>query len=78
MSARRAWERRSLSISRNVVRNTVLISVEVPAEEGELVALALDRAVRRVRSASGIEFGADREKASHRGVRSRPMRSSRS
>ncbi len=62
--ARRAWERRSLSISRNVVRNTVLISVEVPAEEGELVALALDRAVAAGEVASGIEFSADREKAS--------------
>ncbi len=62
--ARRAWERRSLSISRNVVRNTVLISIEVPAEEGELVALALDRAVAAGEVASGIEFGADREKAS--------------
>lgn len=62
--ARRAWERRSLSISRNVARGTVLISVEVPAEEGELVARALDRAVAAGEVASGIEFGADRESAS--------------
>jgi hypothetical protein len=63
-AARLAWERRSLSISRNVARNTVLISVEVPAEDGELVALALDRAVAAGEVASGVEFGADREKAS--------------
>jgi hypothetical protein len=62
--ARRAWERRALSISRNVARGTVLISVEVPAEEGELVARALERAVALGEVASGIEFGADREKAS--------------
>jgi uncharacterized protein DUF222/HNH endonuclease len=63
-AARLAWERRSLSISRNVARNTVLISVEVPAEDGELVALALDRAVAAGEVARGVEFGADGEKAS--------------
>lgn len=62
--SRRAWERRSVSISRNVARNTVLIRVELPAEEGELVALALDRAVVAGDVAQGIEFGADREKPS--------------
>src|SRR5882672_4610645 len=62
--ARRAWERRSLWISRNVARGTVLISVEVPAEEGELVAQALDRAVAAGEVASGIELGAERENAS--------------
>lgn len=62
--ARRAWERRSLSLSRNVARNTMLITVEVPAEEGELVARALDRAVAAGEVATGIEFGADREKTS--------------
>ena len=62
--ARRAWEHRSLSISRNVARNTVLISLELPAEDGELVARALDRAVASGEVASGIEFGAAREKAS--------------
>ncbi len=63
-SALSAWERRSLSISRNVARNTMLISIEVPAADGELVVCALDRAVAAGEAASGIEFGADREKPS--------------
>jgi hypothetical protein len=58
-AALRAWQRRSLSLSRNPARGTVLISVEVPAEDGELIASALDRAVALGEVASGIEFGAD-------------------
>jgi hypothetical protein len=44
-SARKAWEQRSLTIARDPERGTVIITVEVPAEDGELVSRALDRAV---------------------------------
>ena len=60
-AARQAWERRSVSISRNLARGTVLISVELPAEDGELIAKALDSAVAAGDAAIGIEFDGDRE-----------------
>ena len=44
-SARHVWEHRSLTIARNVERGTVVITVELPTEDGELVSRALDRAV---------------------------------
>lgn len=62
--ALRAWQRRSLSLSRNPARGTVLISVEVPAEDGDLIARALDRAVALGEVAGGVEFGEDRESKS--------------
>jgi len=43
--ARRAWERRSLTMWRNDARGTMRFTVEVPIEEGELIARALDCAV---------------------------------
>ena len=43
--ARRAWERRSLTMWRNDARGTMRFTVEVPIEEGELIVRALDCAV---------------------------------
>jgi len=43
--AQRAWERRSLTLWRNEARGTTRLTVELPIEEGELIARALDRAV---------------------------------
>jgi hypothetical protein len=61
--ARSAWERRSLTISRNPARGTLSITVELPVEDGELVANALDNAVATGEVAAGIEFASDRELA---------------
>jgi len=54
--ARRAWERRSLTLWRDARRNVMSIRVEVPLEEGELVAQALERAAAAGEAATGIEF----------------------
>jgi hypothetical protein len=59
--ARRAWERRSLTVSRNPGRGTLSILVELPIEDGEVVANALDNAVAAGDVAAGIEFASDRE-----------------
>ena len=56
--ARRAWERRSLSIARNPAAGTMLISIELPVEDGELVAKAVDRAVAAGEGELGPEFDA--------------------
>jgi hypothetical protein len=40
-----AWRRRSLTMWRNEARGTMRLTVEVPIEEGELIARALDCAV---------------------------------
>jgi hypothetical protein len=53
--ARRAWERRSLSVWRSEATNTLRISVEVPIEEGELIVKALDYAVAAGEVTTGIE-----------------------
>ncbi|MBN1237067.1 MAG: HNH endonuclease, partial [Gammaproteobacteria bacterium] len=55
--ARRAWERRSLTLRRDAARGTMCISVEVPLEDGELIAQALERAVEAGEAASEHEFG---------------------
>src|SRR5690606_5562948 len=55
--ARRAWERRSLTLRRDAARGTMSISVEVPLEAGELIARALERAVEAGEVASEHEFG---------------------
>ena len=44
-NAQRAWRRRSLTMWRNEARGTMRLTVEVPIEEGELIARALDCAV---------------------------------
>ena len=57
--AQRAWERRALTLWRDAARGVMRVSVEVPIEEGELIAQALDRAVAAGESAEGIEFDAN-------------------
>ena len=61
--ARRAWERRSLTVRRNPARGTLSILVEMPIEDGEVIAKVLDDAVAAGDVATGIEFAADRELA---------------
>jgi hypothetical protein len=43
--ARRAWERRTLTVFRDEARGTLRLTVEVPIEDGELIVRALDCAV---------------------------------
>ena len=57
--ARRAWEHRALTLWRDAARGVMRVSVEVPIEEGELIAQALDRAVAGDEAAAGIEFDAN-------------------
>jgi hypothetical protein len=54
--ARRAWERRTLSVWRNRHRGTLTMSVELPLETGELIAEALDLAIQSGEAADGPEF----------------------
>src|SRR6478736_2954584 len=62
-AARSAWERRALTVSRNPMRGTLTITVELPVEDGEVIIKALDNAVADGEVASGIEFASDRELA---------------
>jgi hypothetical protein len=55
--ARRALERRSLTISRNPAARMMTITLEVPLEDGELVSKAIDRAVEVGEADLGPEFG---------------------
>jgi hypothetical protein len=55
-SAWRAWERRSLTLIRDGARGLIRISVEVPMEQGEVIAQAIERAAENGDSAMGIEF----------------------
>jgi hypothetical protein len=57
--AQRAWERRALTLWRDAARGVMRVSVEVPIEEGEVIAQALDRAVAGGEAAEGIEFDAN-------------------
>jgi hypothetical protein len=54
----RAWERRSLTLVRDDARGIVRISVEVPVEQGEIIAQALERASETGDSVVGLEFKA--------------------
>jgi hypothetical protein len=56
VGAWRAWERRSLTLVRDDARGIIRITVEVPTEQGELIAKALERAAETGDSAVGIEF----------------------
>jgi hypothetical protein len=56
ISAWRARERRSLTLIRDEARGLIRISVEVPVEQGEVIAQALERAAENGDSALGIEF----------------------
>jgi hypothetical protein len=62
-AARHVWERRSLTLFRDRARGSVRITVELPAEEGELVGRALDDAVAAGDVALGVEFASDRERS---------------
>jgi hypothetical protein len=53
--ARRVWGRRSLSIWRDEASSTLRITVELPTEEGELIARAIDCAVAAGDVSAGIE-----------------------
>ena len=57
-AARRAWERRSCTLWRDEARGVMKISVEVPIEQGEVIARALERAAQTGDSTVGIEFTA--------------------
>jgi hypothetical protein len=57
--AQRAWERRALSLFRDAARGVMRVSVELPIEEGEVLAQALDRAVAAGEAPAGIEFEAN-------------------
>ena len=52
----RAWERRSLTLLRDEARGMIRISVEVPVEQGEVIAQALERAAESGDSCVGLEF----------------------
>jgi hypothetical protein len=66
VSAWRAWDRRSLTLIRDEARGIMRISAEVPVEQGEVIAQALERAAENGDSALGIEFAS---KPSMEGVR---------
>jgi hypothetical protein len=56
VSAWRAWERRSLTLIRDEARGLIRISVELPIEQGEVIAQALERAAENGDSAMGMEL----------------------
>jgi hypothetical protein len=68
VGAWRAWERRSLALWRDEARGMMKISVEVPIEQGEVIAQALERAAETGDSCVGIEFTAVRQPSTE-GVR---------
>jgi hypothetical protein len=65
-TAWRAWERRSLTLRRNSARGTMSIAVEVPLEQGELVARALERAAEASDAGSGYGFASTRTRSAVR------------
>ncbi|HEX5049027.1 MAG TPA: DUF222 domain-containing protein [Gammaproteobacteria bacterium] len=52
----RAWEQRSLKIVRNAARGTMKITVEMPIEDGEVIAEAIERVANAGDEATGLEF----------------------
>jgi len=58
-AAQRAWERRALTLYRDAARGVLRVSVEVPIEDGEVIAQALDRAVAAGEAPAGVEFDAN-------------------
>jgi len=56
----RAWEHRSLSVSRDPARGMLKITVELPIEDGEVVVNAIERAAEEGDAAVGLEFAAAR------------------
>ena len=61
--ARRVWERRSLALYRDRARGVVRITVELPEDEGELVARAIEGAVATGDAAFGVEFASNPERS---------------
>jgi len=59
--ARRVWERRSLTMWRNETSNTLRITMELPIEEGELIARAIDCAVAAGEVSTDVDPGAGAE-----------------
>lgn len=57
----RAWERRSLIVSRDPARGILKITVELPIEDGEVVVNAIERAADEGDAAVGLEFAAARK-----------------
>ena len=53
--ARRAWERRSLTVWRSEATGTLRLTIELPIEEGELIAQAIDCAVAAGEVTTGVE-----------------------
>lgn len=53
--ARRAWQRRGLTLWRDEARGVLRLTVELPIEEGELIARAIDCAVAAGEVAIGVE-----------------------
>jgi hypothetical protein len=61
--ARRAWERRSLTMFRDQSRGCMRITIELPIEDGELVGRAIESAVAAGDAAFGAEFGSNPERS---------------
>jgi|SRR5882672_3217229 len=57
-TAWRAWEHRSLTIARNAARGMMKITVEVPIEDGEVIANAIERVANAGDAVTGLEFAA--------------------
>ena len=57
----RAWEHRSLTVYRDRARGMMKITVDVPIEDGEVIAQAIERAAEVCDAANGLEFAAARK-----------------
>jgi Domain of unknown function (DUF222)/HNH endonuclease len=55
-TAWRAWEHRSLVVSRDPARGMLRITVEMPVEDGEMVVRAIERVAEAGDEAIGLEF----------------------
>jgi len=62
-AARRAWERRSLTLFRDRARGVVRITIELPEADGELVGRAIESAVAAGDAAFGAEFASNPERS---------------
>jgi hypothetical protein len=54
-AARRVWEKRALTIWRDEARGTLRLTVELPIEEGELIANAIDCAIAAGEVTTGVD-----------------------
>ncbi len=59
----RAWEHRSLTVYRDRVRGMMKITIDVPIEDGEVIAQAIERAAEACDATNGLEFAAARKAA---------------